>query len=125
MKPRDSIPITLSIRSPFQRATRASITARKVTASESTGVMSLKTIPFFGKSGTSRILARTASIMGPDLTTGAAPPGALEAASGEEEQGVARARALAHLEVQVRSGGPPGLPHLRDDLPPRDPGAVP
>src|SRR6266568_4183950 len=64
MKPRDSMPTTLSIRSCCQRATNASITSRNSFPSERTGVMSLKTIPFFGKSGTSRIRARMASMAG-------------------------------------------------------------
>src|SRR5574340_455505 len=111
MKPRDSMPITLSIRSPFQRFTKASITSWKVAASERTGVRSLKTIPCFGKAGTSRIRARTASIMGADISTG----------SGEEQERVPRPGPLPHLEVEVRAGGPAGLPHLRDGLPANDP----
>src|SRR5512147_1076449 len=66
--------------------------------------MSLKTIPFFGKSWTSRMVrARSAEIdsMAADST------------SGEELEGIARAGPLAHLEVEMRAAGAPGLADLR------------
>src|SRR5512138_2046148 len=114
MKPRDSMPTTLSIRSSFQRATKVSITWRKSVRSPRTGVMSLKTIPFFGKSGTSRMRARTASMAANLTTAGAAAP------LRQEEQRVLRARPVAHLEVQVRAGRPAALPDARDRLPAAD-----
>src|SRR5689334_15077220 len=90
------MPTTLSIRWPSQRARSASMTLRKSSPCESTGVMSLKTMPGLGKSGTSRMAALTASSMEFSL-------------SRQEQERVARPRPLAHLEVQVRPGGPPGL----------------
>src|SRR5262249_18292503 len=57
MKPRLSIATTLSAGRPWQRATSSSVARRKSTGSLSSVVMSLKTIPFCGKSGPSGIAA--------------------------------------------------------------------
>src|SRR6185369_4011595 len=97
------------MRCPRQRSASASMTRLNSTGSARTGVMSLKTTPFFGKSGTSRIRART-SFMGGSLPDGR---------SGEIEEGVPRPRPLADLEVQVRTRRAPRAPDLRDGLPRR------
>src|SRR5258705_10317987 len=55
MKPRDSIPRTFSTEPRLKGRPRASRVSRKRTASPKIGVMSLKTIPVRGKSGTSRM----------------------------------------------------------------------
>src|SRR5215467_2208178 len=57
MKPRDSMPSTRSTR-PRKGAMSPSIAARKASASASSGVMSRKRIPGFGKSGMSRMWRR-------------------------------------------------------------------
>src|SRR5512137_2342056 len=62
--------------------------------------MSLKTIPFFGKSWTSRMVRRRRS----EIDSMAA-----DSTSGEELEGIARAGPLAHLEVEVRAARAPGL----------------
>src|SRR5512137_3172727 len=67
--------------------------------------MSLKTIPFFGKSGTSRMVRRRRSAidsMAADIT------------SREVGKGIARAGSLPDLEVEVRTGGAPRHPDLGD-----------
>src|SRR5512135_3738061 len=105
MNPRDSMPTTWSIPLGFHRVTSSSITRRYTAPSPRTGVMSLKTIPFLGKSWTSRMVRRSRSeidSMGADST------------SGQEGNGVARLGPLADLEVQVRTGGAPGLADLGD-----------
>src|SRR5512139_1204340 len=66
--------------------------------------MSLKTIPFFGKSGTSRMVRRSRS----EIDSMAA-----DSTSGEELEGIARAGPLAHLEVEMGTAGAPGLADLR------------
>src|SRR6266496_3929829 len=55
MKPRASIPTTLSTLPRPKWTTIRSITVENAISSASSGVMSLNTIPCFGKSGTSRI----------------------------------------------------------------------
>ena len=102
------------------------------------GVMSLKTIPFFGKSGTSRMRARTAS-MARNLPRAAERPGgrspparlgppseaetgrALDGATGGQEQssGFRGPRPLPHLEVEVGAGGAAGLADPGDRPRPR------
>src|SRR5215218_3367827 len=58
MNPRASMPTTLSTLPRPKWTTVSSITDEKPTSSASSGVMSLKTIPGLGKSGTSRMRAR-------------------------------------------------------------------
>src|SRR5205085_8986562 len=68
MKPRASIPTTLSTRWTAKGEARASRVHRKASASPSKGVMSLKTIPGCGKSATSRIMlgrSTTSTELGP------------------------------------------------------------
>src|SRR6185369_4901733 len=98
------------MRCPRQRSASASMTRLNSTGSARTGVMSLKTTPFFGKSGTSRIRARTS------FMRGSLPDGR----SGEIEEGVSRPRPLADLEVQVGTGRPARAPDPGDGLPRRD-----
>src|SRR5512143_1884065 len=96
------------------------MTRRKSEPSASTGVMSLKTMPFFGKSGMSRMRERSSFIMAREDITRARPgrgPARHAAASREVEERVPRARPLTHLEVQVRSGRATRLAHPRDRLP--------
>src|SRR5262245_18260273 len=60
-KPRASIPTILSMFLPRQRSKNKSMDARNNTGSFKIGVMSLKAMPFFGKSDTSRTAARSFS----------------------------------------------------------------
>src|SRR5512137_2324398 len=105
-KPRDSMPMIFSTRSPRQRSASASMTCLKRPGWERMGVMSLNTTPGLGKSGTSRMAARTASSMALSFSTG----------SGEEEQRVARPGPLPHLEVEVGPAAAAGLSHPGDGL---------
>src|SRR5512137_286798 len=105
-KPRDSMPMIFSTRSPRQRSASASMTCLKRRGWERMGVMSLKTTPGLGKSGTSRMAARTAASMALSFSTG----------SGEEEQRVSRAGALPDLEVEVGPAAAAGLAHPGDGL---------
>src|SRR5512137_1463198 len=66
--------------------------------------MSLKTIPFFGKSWTSRMVRRRRSEM---------DSMAADSTSGEELEGIARTGPVAHLEVEMGTAGAPGLADLR------------
>ena len=63
MNPLDSIPTTTSISRSTNGAAISFTEALRVLMSDSTGVMSLNTIPFFGKSGTSLILFAIDSIL--------------------------------------------------------------
>jgi hypothetical protein len=58
MNPRASMPTTLSTLPRPKWTTVSSMTEEKATSLASSGVMSLKTIPGLGKSGTSRTRAR-------------------------------------------------------------------
>ena len=62
MKPRASMPTTLSTLPRPKWTTVSSITDEKATSLASSGVMSLKTMPGWGKSGTSRTSARRRSM---------------------------------------------------------------
>src|SRR5215218_8744065 len=62
MKPRASMPTTLSTLPRPKCTTVSSITEEKATSSASSGVMSLNTMPCCGKSGTSRTRARRRSM---------------------------------------------------------------
>src|ERR671937_535015 len=62
MNPRDSMPTTASIFRGPMRSMRPSIAARKAAPSFSRVVMSLKRMPGFGKSGTSRIFDESSTL---------------------------------------------------------------
>ncbi len=71
MKPRDSMQTTVSILLSRHQSQTASTASRKSRPSRISVVMSLKTIPFFGKSGTLRIaslsLLPSVAIVSPSL----------------------------------------------------------
>src|SRR6185437_15401570 len=66
MNPRLSMPITCVIASPANGAAIASVARWNSAASSKIGVMSLKTIPDMGKSGTSRMARRSWAASGPE-----------------------------------------------------------
>ena len=70
MKPRASMPTTLSIHCPSAAAQSREIASWNSAASARIGVMSLKTMPGFGKSATSRIAARRESAEGMAMEVG-------------------------------------------------------
>ena len=93
MNPRASTPTTLSIVPRPNATTISSITVENDTSSPSSGVMSLKTIPGFGKSGTSRTFARRISsallligegLTAPALAAAALPPARRRAWAGAD-----------------------------------------
>src|SRR3954467_14484692 len=113
MKPRASAPSTRSGSSGLANAASSSPACRSASGSARRGMMSLKTIPSFGKSGMSRIFDARSTAMKPrrlDQRAEGAPEQELRELLG---RGGERLEVLEAREAPLRV---PGAKRRRDDL---------